>query len=363
MESSIGVISFGLKLPIMKKGDDLVNEVFNAVCHSGMPVDDNDVIGVTESIVARVQGNYVTVDEIADEVRSAYGDGARIGLIRPIYSRNRFSMILKGIARGVKEIVMFAPDFDEVGNPSGVNPFTGCDILKYYADICASEACEFSFERSYGSFLARFADGSRKFLYCGLHDSKTGNVYKNFATEGYYFDLSDICSDKCEYGLLGSNKATEEMLKLFPKTDSAKQFCYDLKDMIYKKYGKKVIVCVYGDGCFKDPIGGIWEFADPVTMPAFTDEDIMLSTPNEIKIKAFADDQFGGIKDPDLLTKCIKEEIKTKENNLVGNMSAQGTTPRLRRDLLASLMDLTSGSGDKGTPVVVVKNYFSNYAD
>jgi len=360
---NVGVVSFGVKLPILKEGDDLVSAVVESVISSCNSIHDKDVIGITESIVARVEGNYVTVDEIADYVKKLYGEHAKIAVCAPIYSRNRFSMILKGIARGVDEIVMFAPEYDEVGNPFGVNPFTGCDIEKYYGDICEAENCKFSVADGLTEFYSKFGvDEDMKVLNCGLHiDKEKYNLFKSMADSSFYYTLEDICKEKCEYGLLGSNKATEEKLKLFPSKAFAQKVCEDVKREISVKTGANVIVCVYGDGCFHDPVAGIWEFADPVTMPAFTDEDIIMSTPNEIKIKYFADEKFKDLSGEEL-SDAIRAEIKTKKENLVGEMTSEGTTPRLRRDLLASLMDLTSGSGDRGTPVVVVKGYFVDYS-
>lgn len=380
-----GVKSIGIRLPILKEGDNLKNEVVNAVLNatflgskfenvqdigtkSGWKVEevqeyalhDKDVIGITESLVARLQGNYVTVDEIADRLSEMFAHKPmNYVIVNPIYSRNRFSMILKGIARVADKIQIVMPSFDEVGNPCGENPFTGVDIERYYFEICQKEgvSCEILKDNEYGYNLSLGRNDS-VVLYCGLHDYKEMKdkykVYNNFIT------LADIFDDKCEYGLLGSNKATEEKLKLFPNAVKATKLVYDIQNEILKKTGKKVEVMVYGDGCFKDPVGGIWEFADPVVSPAYTDG--LVGKPNEIKIKAFADDKFKDLSKSEL-TKAIKEEIKNKENNLVGNMASQGTTPRRYVDLLGSLMDLTSGSGDKGTPVVLVQNYFKSFAD
>jgi hypothetical protein len=382
-----GVKSIGVKLPILKEGDNLKNEVVNAVLNSTLldakwetiddpseklgysvkqvreyDLHDKDVIGITESLVARLQGNYVTVDEIAEEIRNKYGNPNEIIVMNPIYSRNRFSMILKALARAAgRYVTIVMPEFDEVGNPSEVNQFTGVNIKKYYIDIIEKEekVPKIVQTKSLNEYKNWYSNIDKALsIYCGLHDF--AEVKKQYAGLNNFITLADICADKCEYGLLGSNKATEEKLKLFPNTVKATKLVYDIQNEILKKTGKKVEVMVYGDGCFKDPLGGIWEFADPVVSPAFTDG--LIGRPNEIKIKAFADDKFKDLTKSEL-TKAIKKEIKSKESNLVGNMASQGTTPRRYVDLLGSLMDLTSGSGDKGTPVVLVQNYFNNYSN
>ena len=291
-----GVKSIGIRLPILKEGDNLKNEVVNAVLNStfiktrfdsvqdvstksGWKVEeakeydlnDRDVIGITESIVARLQGNYVTVDEIAEWIKVKYNNPNNICILNPIYSRNRFSMILKAIARAAEEYVYITmPEFDEVGNPSGVNQFTGVDIEQYYFDIITKEGkkAEFIKEDFTRTSLPLDEDGAL-IIYCGLHDydlvKVVYNQYSNFIT------LADIFNDKCEYGLLGSNKATEEKLKLFPSKNESQKLVEDIQKDILKNTGKKVEVMVYGDGCFKDPVGGIWEFADPVVSPAYTE--------------------------------------------------------------------------------------------
>lgn len=364
----------GVKLPIFKEGDDISEKIVSELIEN-YDLDDTDVIGITESIVARAQGNYATVDEIADEIRRIYGDSQEIMLMNPIYSRNRFAMILKGIARATSRLIIVMPEFDEVGNPKGVNPFTGVDIEKYYSDICKEENCEVHIANGIYSLADGGIDvsGCNNILYCGLHkfeqykekfDAQQNERIQQQIAGGYSPDefinvhtLADICRDKCEYGLLGSNKASEERVKLFPNKQKAECLCYDIKCKILERTNKDVIVCVYGDGCFKDPVGEIWEFADPVTMPAYTDEELLESTPNEVKVKALADDKFANLSGEEL-QKSIEKEIENKSNDLKGNMASQGTTPRMYRDLLASLMDLTSGSGDRCTPVVLIKNYF-----
>jgi len=341
---SKGVISRGISAPLIKEGDNITGIVVNSVLEAtktdnGYDINDKDVIGVTESVVARALGQYVFVDDIAADIEKKYGKNASIVLIAPIYSRNRFSMILKGIARAAKKLVFYMPEFDEVGNPRGVNPFTGVNIKEYYADICAAENCECVMDGK------EWKNRAYPVLDCRLHSKQLPKP-----TKMTYYHLDEVCSDVSpEWGLLGTNKSTEERLKLFPTVDSANKVCRIIKKNIKKKTGKDVIVCIYGDGCFKDPVGGIWEFADPVTMPGYTDKELIESTPNEIKLKAFIDEG--------LTEEEIEKSIREKKD-LKGSMSSQGTTPRLYRDLLASLMDLTSGSGDRATPIILIQNYF-----
>lgn len=345
----IGVKSIGVRTPIIREGDDLVKIVCDSVLENIKDLHDRDVVGITESVVARSNGLYATVDEMAKSIKEFMGDNETVMLLNPIYSRNRFSMILKAFARAAKTVYIIMPNMDEVGNPSGVNQFTGVDIKAYYKDICTSEHANVMFFEDMAEFFQNVVPVSYTKFYCGLHDYN----------EHSYLNLTDICKDKCEYGVLGSNKATEEKVKLFPFGKMANNFVHKVQDEIFNRTGIKPEVMIYGDGCFKDPVGGIWEFADPVVSPAYTEG--LEGTPNEIKIKAFADDQFKDLNGKDL-TKAIQNEISNKDKNLVGNMSSQGTTPRRFVDLLGSLMDLTSGSGDKGTPIVVVQNYFTNYA-
>ena len=265
-------------------------------------------------------------------------------------------MILKGIARAAKKIIMVMPDYDEVGNPSGVNPFTGVDIKKYYDEICKSEGCEFEVA-DHKKYLRHPTSYSTCWIYCGLHNYNDWGRHP-YSEKVTCYTLADICSDKCEYGLLGSNKASEETLKLFPKKDLAQKLVEDIQAKFKEKTGKLVYVCAYGDGCFKDPVGGIWEFADPITMPAYTNPEVFESTPNEVKIKYLADNKYADLKGEEL-NEAIKKEIEEHTNkNLVGNMVSEGTTPRWYRDLIASLMDLTSGSGMRATPFIHITNYF-----
>ncbi len=375
---SNGVISMGIKAPMIKEGDDLVNIIVDSVInevknvtvtpvpyyiegvrafrteeHMSYDINDKDIIGITESVIARAMGQYISVDDIATDIEKKFGKDAFIRLINPIYSRNRFSMILKGIARAAKKLYIIMPSIDEVGNPSGVNPFTGVNIQEYYTEICESENCEVFFWDGVSSNNFRQEIPELKdipdvnTIYCGLHDY---TEWKEHFGSPNHFTLADICDEfSPDWGLLGTNKSTEERLKLFPSKEVAQKVCDEVKSKIKDITGKDVIVCSYGDGCFKDPVGGIWEFADPVTMPAYTDKELIESTPNEIKLKAFIDD---GTSEEEI-NKLIKEK-----KNLVGSMTSQGTTPRLYRDLLASLMDLTSGSGDRATPIVLIQNYF-----
>ena len=373
-----GVISRGISAPMIKEGDDLVRIVVDSVInevkdvkiinvpyyiegvrafrteeHMSYDINDKDIIGITESVIARAAGQYISVDDIAADIEKKFGNDAFIRLIDPIYSRNRFSMILKGIARAAKKLYIIMPSIDEVGNPSGVNPFTGVNIQDYYKEICESENCEVFFWDGVSPNNCRQEIPELKdildvnTIYCGLHDY---TWWKEHLGSSNHFTLADICDEfSPDWGLLGTNKSTEERLKLFPSKEVAWKVCDEVKVQIKEITGKDVIVCSYGDGCFKDPVGGIWEFADPVTMPAYTDKELIESTPNEIKLKAFIDD---GTSEEEI-NKLIKEK-----KNLVGSMTSQGTTPRLYRDLLASLMDLTSGSGDRATPIVLIQNYF-----
>ena len=378
---SKGVISRGISAPMIKEGDDLVrivvdsviNEVknttvthipyyidgvraFNTEEHISYDINDKDIIGITESVIARAAGQYISVDDIAEWIIKKFGPDAELIVDSPIYSRNRFSMILKGIARAAKKIYFIMPPFDEVGNPSGVNPFTGVDIQKYYAEICSEENCESEFGESVYEVTKNINDydiDNYGWIYCGLHNY---NEWKEKHT-GKIATLADVCKEfSPDWGVLGTNKSTEERLKLFPSKEVAQKVCDEVKAQIKEITGKDVIVMGYGDGCFKSPaISGIpgtsiWEFADPETSPAYTDKELLESSPNEIKLKAFID---GGMSEESIL-----KFIDQKDKNLVGSMSSQGTTPRPYKDLLASLMDLTSGSGDRATPIVLIQNYF-----
>lgn len=338
---TVGTSTYGLICPIFKEGDDLCEIISNTILNSGLTIDDRDVVGITESIVARSEGNYVSVDEVAESVKKVFNNPKDILVYNPIYSRNRFAMILKGIARAVEKTVYISmPNEDEVGNVLRNHPFTGLNYDEYYKSIVEAEGkkCHIMYQNEVVGYFNNVLD-------CQIHK-------QTFETT-----LKDICSDKCEYGLYGSNKATEEKLKLFPSKKYAQELVENIQITIYGKVGKKIEVMVYGDGCFKDPVGGIWELADPVVSPAYTDG--LDGTPNELKLKYLADNDYKDLSGEEL-TNAIKQSIRSKNNNLVGNMASQGTTPRRLTDLLGSLMDLTSGSGDKGTPVVYVKGYFDN---
>lgn len=394
MERRVGTVSRGIRCPIIREGDDLtrivVDSVLGAAEAEGFRLCDRDVISITESIVARAQGNYATVQNIADDVRAKLG-GETIGVIFPILSRNRFAICLKGIAMGAKKVVlMLSYPSDEVGNAlltydqldeKGINPysdvltlekyrelfgenkheFTGVDYVDYYANLIRQAGAEV--EVVFANQAKAILNYTDCVLSCDIHTrARTKRILKQAGAK-IVLTLDDIltapvngsgCNEK--YGLLGSNKATEEKIKLFPKP------CQDLVDgiqaEILEKTGKHVEVMVYGDGAFKDPQGKIWELADPVVSPAFTAG--LVGTPNELKLKYLADNDFKDLKGAELKA-AIEESIKAKQSNLVGNMASQGTTPRQLTDLIGSLCDLTSGSGDKGTPVVLVQGYFDNY--
>ena len=351
----------GVKCPIIRSGDNLAKIVADSilsVTNNGDDLSDKDVIGITESVIARAANLYVTVDEIAEDVKRLSGNSEEITLINPIYSRNRFSMILKGVARATKKVTIVMPKYDEVGNPCDVNPFTGVNIKEYYSQICKDEGCECEILNNEDTWYFH-----KCAIYCGLHD------YKNWSNQynpplgrldgKTFITLADICKDKNpDFGLLGTNKATEEKLKLFPTKRIAKNVCVDVKYLIKGVCGKDVVVMAYGDGSYKDLDAGIWEMADPVSSPGYTDEELLDSTPNEVKVKALADDQYKDLSGEEL-QKAIEREISLKNGmSLKGNMVSQGTTPRRYVNLLASLMDLTSGSGDRCTPIVLVQNYF-----
>ena len=395
MSRCVGTTSRGIRLPIIKEGDDLasitVNSVLEASEEEGFPIKDRDVIAITESVVARSQGNYASVDDIASDIHSKFGDGP-LGVIFPILSRNRFAILLKGMARGAKKIVlMLSYPSDEVGNAlltldevdeKGVNPysdvltlkeyrdlfgkkvheFTGVDYIDYYIDLIKKENCDV--EVIFANQPKAILDYTKKVLACDIHTRKrTKRILKEKGAE-IVLGLDDILAKSVngsgyneKYGLLGSNKATEEKVKLFPR--AGQELVLEIQAQIFNKTGKHVEVMVYGDGAFKDPQGKIWELADPVVSPFFTDG--LKGTPNELKLKFLADNEFKDLKGQ-ALKDAIKAKIKQKEADLVGKMASEGTTPRQLTDLIGSLCDLTSGSGDKGTPVVLVQDYFTNYS-
>ena len=395
-ERRVGTVSRGIRCPIIREGDDLAtivsNSVLEAASYEGFELRDRDVISATESIVARAQGNYASVDDIANDVRAKLGGGT-VGVIFPILSRNRFAICLRGIAKGVDKVVlMLNYPSDEVGNElvsldkldaAGVNPysdvlseakyrelfgvnkheFTGVDYVEYYGNLIreAGADVEIVFANQPKAIL-QYTD---KVINCSIHTRvRTKRILMDNGAK-IVLNLDEIlnqpvngsgCNEK--YGLLGSNKATEDTVKLFPR--ECKPLVLDIQAQVLAATGKHVEVMVYGDGAFKDPQGKIWELADPVVSPAFTDG--LVGTPNELKLKYLADNDFKDLSGEELKA-AISKSIKEKEGNLVGNMASQGTTPRQLTDLIGSLCDLTSGSGDKGTPVVLVQGYFDNYTN
>ncbi len=395
MSRMIGTVSMGIRAPMIRQGDDLVEIVSNCILEAmkedGLAPRDRDVVAMTESIVARAQGNYVSVNDIAQDVRNKFG-GETVGVIFPILSRNRFSICLRGIAMGCKKVVlMLSYPSDEVGNhlidldtmdAKGVDPykdvlseaqyrelfgyakhtFIGVDYVEYYSSLvreCGAEV-EIIFANDPRAVLSY----TKNVLNCDIHTrQRTKRLLKAAGAEKVY-GMDEIMSQpignsgyNASYGLLGSNKSTEDTIKLFPRD------CQDLVDNIQAKLlevtGKHIEVMVYGDGAFKDPVGKIWELADPVVSPAYTAG--LEGTPNELKMKYLADNNFANLSGK-ALQDAIKAEILKKDgSSLVGNMAAQGTTPRRLTDLIGSLCDLTSGSGDKGTPIVYIQGYFDNY--
>ncbi|MCR4741118.1 MAG: coenzyme F420-0:L-glutamate ligase [Lachnospiraceae bacterium] len=395
-ERRVGTVSRGIRCPIIRQGDDLAQIVTDSVIEAaeaeGFEIRDRDVISVTESIVARSQGNYCTVDDIAEDVRNKF-DGGTIGVIFPILSRNRFAICLRGIAKGARKIVlMLSYPSDEVGNElvsldkideAGVNPysdvlslqkyrelfgygkheFTGVDYVEYYSDLIQETGCEV--EIIFANHAKAILEYTDSVINCDIHTrARTKRILKEAGAKKVY-GLDEImtapvngsgCNER--YGLLGSNKATENQVKLFPR--ECKQLVLDIQEIMKERTGKHVEVMVYGDGAFKDPKGKIWELADPVVSPAFTDG--LIGTPNELKLKYLADNDFADLSG-DALKEAISNSIRKKDADLVGKMASEGTTPRQLTDLIGSLCDLTSGSGDKGTPVVLVQGYFDNYTN
>ena len=397
MAKYVGTISRGIRLPIIKQGDDLkslvVNSVLTAAKEEQFEINDRDVIAITESIVARSQGNYAHIDAIAEDVKNKFGENSTIGVVFPILSRNRFAILLKGIARGVKKIVlMLSYPSDEVGNAllsydeldeKGINPysdilslekyrelfgyhlheFTGVDYIDYYAKLIKNEGAEV--EIIFANQVKAILNFTDKVLTCDIHTRKRSKRILKENGAKIVLGLDDILTTSIKgsgfnekYGLLGSNKSTEDVVKLFPR--DAQNLVDDIQKEMLEKTGKHVEVMVYGDGAFKDPQGKIWELADPVVSPFFTEG--LKGTPNELKLKFLADNDFKDLKGEEL-KEAIRKEIKAKDANLVGKMVSEGTTPRQLTDLIGSLCDLTSGSGDKGTPVVLVQNYFLNYSE
>lgn len=372
--NNFGVIARGIKLPIIKNGDNLgfilCETITKVINESKLEFKDEDVLAITESLIARASGNYVTVDDVANFVKEKFGEDATVGVLWPIYSRNRFGTILKGIARGAKRVVVqLRHGKDEVGNDI-VNPWTGVNIIEYYRKVIENENAEAIIQQSsnasdimaisegnviVSTIHSRFAD-LRELSNHVIWNSDKYN-HNNIITLSDIFNVeNEKHGYNIEYGLLGSNKCGDEQLKLFPRKDTCEFICEHLKTWIKTKYDKDIHVMVYGDGCFKDPACGIWEFADPISCPYHTG-DLLDKSPNELKIKYIADNVTS---DEDE----IKELIKQKEEKISNNkMLAQGTTPRRYYDLIASLCDLTSGSGDRGTPLVWVQNFFKNYSN
>lgn len=390
----VGTVVRGIRTPIIKEDTDLVNTVIESVMKAkeseGFEFRDRDIIAITEAVVGISEGNYVTVDNIAKFVTNLFPD-KEVGLVFPILSRNRFSMILKGIARGMNKITMqLSFPKDEVGNgimnkedldlsPFGLNdliteedyekyfskyihPFTGINMVKFYRELIESENCqvEFIFSNDAKDILKY----TNNVINCDIHTRyETKEMLKE--NKAHVYGLYEIMNKPIDgsgfnpdYGLLGSNKSTEERLKLFPKT--GQKLVDEIQKKMYELTGKNIEVMVYGDGAFKDPVGGIWELADPVVSPAHTKG--LEGTPNEIKLKYISDNVYDNLRGEEL-AEAIRKEIRAKQSNLTGNMLSQGTTPRKLTDLIGSLCDLTSGSGDKGTPVVFIQGYFDNYAN
>ena len=355
MTKKYGVSSTGLIAPIIREGDDIAQIVTDTVLNAIDNIEDNDIIGITESVVARAEGNYVTVDEVAEDIKKVIKNMFKvkhdtIWLYWPIYSRNRFAMILKAFARATnKKIGLYMPLVDEVGNVLRNHPFTGLNYDEYYKSIVEEEGKECQIVTDP---LNKHLNMGDLVIDCRLHLSDIKNPQ--------HLTLANFCKDKCEYGLLGSNKASEEKLKLFPSKKFSEEVVNKVVNNIYEKTGKKVECFIFGDGCYMDPESSIFEFADPITCPAYTKG--LEGTPNELKLKNLADEKFANLKGEEL-SKAIKEDIKAKGKELKGKMVSQGTTPRKYTNLLASLADLTVASGDKGCPIVYIKNYFKNYAD
>ena len=395
-ERLVGTVSRGIRCPIIRQGDDIAaiaaQSVLDAAKAEGFALRDRDVVAITESVVARSQGNYASVQNIADDVRAKLG-GETVGVVFPILSRNRFAILLRGIAMGCKKVVIqLSYPSDEVGNAlvsldavdeAGVNPysdvltverftelfgepkheFTGVNYVAYYSEIVreAGADCEIVFA-NHATDILKYTDCV---LTCDIHSRARSKRLLKAAGAKKVFGLDEIlnapvngsgCNEK--YGLLGSNKSTEDTVKLFPR--DCQGVVEDVQKRIFDATGAKVEVMVYGDGAFKDPQGKIWELADPVTSPAFTAG--LVGTPNELKLKYLADDKYKALSG-DALRDAISADIRAKQGSLVGKMATEGTTPRQLTDLIASLCDLTSGSGDKGTPIVLVQGYFDNYTN
>ena len=396
MSRMVGTVSMGLRAPIIREGDDLaqivVDTVLSAVGTGELAPRNRDIVSMTEAIVARAQGNYASVEDIASDVHEKLG-GEDVGVIFPILSRNRFAICLRGIAKGAKKIyLMLSYPSDEVGNhlvdmdlldEKGVNPysdvltlekyrelfgyikhpFTGVDYVEYYSDLIRE--CGAEVEVIFANDPRAILKYTKNVLNCDIHTRvRTKRILKAAGAERV-FGLDEIMNApvngsgyNARYGLLGSNKSTEDRVKLFPR--ECQDLVEDIQARLLKETGKHIEVMVYGDGAFKDPIGKIWELADPVVSPAYTAG--LEGTPNELKLKYLADNDFASLSG-EALRDAIKNEIQKKDGSLVGSMASQGTTPRRLTDLIGSLCDLTSGSGDKGTPIVYIQGYFDNYTN
>lgn len=390
----VGTVVRGIRTPIIKENDDLASIVVDSLMKASESENfsfrDRDVVAITEAVVGISEGNYVTVDDIKEDIKMKFKTD-NLGVVYPILSRNRFSMILKGIARGVKKITMLLSfPSDEVGNGimdenilndseynlssviteeeykktfgSWIHPFTGINMVDFYKDLVESQGCEIEFV--FSNDPRDILKYTKDVLTCDIHTRKRTKELIENAGASTVYGLYEVMNKPIgnsgynpSYGLLGSNKSTEERLKMFPKDGD--KLVLKIQDGLKRLTGKNIEVMVYGDGAFKDPVGKIWELADPVVSPFYTKG--LVGTPNEIKLKYVSDNMFPDLKG-EKLSEAIKEEIRKKENNLKGQMVSEGTTPRHLTDLIGSLCDLTSGSGDKGTPVVLVQGYFDNLA-
>ena len=396
MERKVGTVSRGIRCPIIREGDDLssivVDSVIEAAEAEGFALRDRDVVAVTESVVARSQGNYASIDAIAKDVRNKLG-GETVGVIFPILSRNRFAICLRGIAQGAKKVVlMLSYPSDEVGNElvsfdqldaaqvnpysdvlslekyrelfgANPHPFTGVDYVQYYGDLV--KECGAEVEIIFANDPRAILPHAKKVLNCDIHTRKRTKRLLLAAGAEIVCGLDDILTESIDgngynsaYGLLGSNKSTESSVKLFPR--DCNDLVLDIQAKLLERTGKHIEVMVYGDGAFRDPVGKIWELADPVVSPGYTSG--LEGTPSELKLKYLADNDFADLSGNELKA-AIENAIRQKEGDLVGNMASQGTTPRRLTDLIGSLCDLTSGSGDKGTPIILVQGYFDNYTN
>lgn len=395
MDRTVGTVVRGLRAPIISSGDDIVqitvDSVLRASSAEGFSLRDRDIVAVTEAVVARAQGNYASIEHIAHDVRQKFEEDT-VGLIFPILSRNRFAICLKGIAKSFKKIyLMFSYPSDEVGNAlvdidmldeKGINPwadvlteeqfrknfentrhvFTGIDYIEYYSELIRESGAEV--EVIFSNNPASILEYTDSVITCDIHTRNRSKRLLRAAGAKKVYGLDDILTSSVNgsgynesYGLLGSNKAKEDTVKLFPR--NCRELVIDIQDKLFEMSGKKIEVMVYGDGAFKDPVGKIWELADPVVSPGYTDG--LIGTPNELKLKYLADNQFSHLKGEELRNE-ISKYIENKKSDLKDSMESQGTTPRRLTDLIGSLCDLTSGSGDKGTPIIYIQGYFDSFS-